>query len=242
MLSSASVKLYYIYYGAFTPATVNILNYFASKIGGSPWYNIQATYKPSSMYVNTGVNFGGSYTDASYSQGKSLTVANIFTIVTNAINAGKLPKDGNGVYFVLTASDVSEVNGYCTSYCAWHAHGMVAGVDIKYAFVGDPSKLCPSQCSMIGSTAPNGDFAADTMVSLIAHEFAEAVTDPYFTAWYSSQTGLENADMCAWKVGTTYSTANGATANVKLGTRDFLIQQNWLNVVGAQQGCQSHYP
>ena len=31
------------------------------------------------------------------------------------------------------------------------------------------------------------------------------------------------------KIGTTYLTTNGATANIKLGQRDYLIQQNWVN-------------
>jgi hypothetical protein len=35
--------------------------------------------------------------------------------------------------------------------------------------------------------------------------------------------------------GTTYSTANGARANLKLGTRDFLIQQNW--VIARREHC-----
>jgi len=42
---------------------------------------------------------------------------------------------------------------------------------------------------------------------------------------------MENADKCAWKFGTTYTTANGQKANMKLGARDFLIQQNWVNAV-----------
>ena len=32
--------------------------------------------------------------------------------------------------------------------------------------------------------------------------------------------------------GATYTTANGATANMQLGTRDFLIQRNWVNASG----------
>src|SRR5262249_17734567 len=39
----------------------------------------------------------------------------------------------------------------------------------------------------------------------------------------------ENADKCAWTFGTEYHTANGARANMRLGTRDYLIQQNWVN-------------
>ena len=65
------------------------------------------------------------------------------------------------------------------------------------------------------------------MASIIAHELEEAVTDPVFSGWYD-RTGQENADKCAWTFGKTYGT-NGALANMKLGTKDYLIQQNWVN-------------
>jgi len=41
---------------------------------------------------------------------------------------------------------------------------------------------------------------------------------------------FENADKCNFMFGPTYTTSNGATANMKVGGRDFLVQENWLNV------------
>jgi hypothetical protein len=64
------------------------------------------------------------------------------------------------------------------------------------------------------------------MISIVAHELEEAVTDPQLNAWYS-RLGQENADKCAWKFGTTYTVGNGSIANMRLGARDYLIQQNW---------------
>ena len=69
------------------------------------------------------------------------------------------------------------------------------------------------------------------MASIIAHELEEATTDPNLNAWYD-QRGQENADKCAWTFGTEYVTGNGAKANMKLGSRDYLIQQNWVNASG----------
>ena len=69
------------------------------------------------------------------------------------------------------------------------------------------------------------------MASIIAHELEEATTDPDLNAWYDRR-GYENADKCAWTFGTTYTAANGAMANMKLGARDYLIQQNWVNAGG----------
>jgi PEP-CTERM motif len=84
------------------------------------------------------------------------------------------------------------------------------------------------------------------MVSVIAHELIEATTDPLGTAWWdsnpSSRTyGYENADMCAWKFGTTYTTNNGAQANIKVGKKNFLLQQQWVNTGGGNGSCAMSY-
>src|SRR5256885_10939633 len=78
---------------------------------------------------------------------------------------------------------------------------------------------------------PNDDPAADADVNTLAHETEETNTDEDLDAWYDNS-GNENADKCAWNFGTTYTTANGSSANMKIGTKDFLVQQNWVNANG----------
>ena len=102
---------------------------------------------------------------------------------SSAITGGRLPKDTNGVYFVLTSADVTAISGFCTQYCGWHTHGTIAGTDIKYSFVGNPDR-CPSRRAAAQTTGPNGNAGADGMASIIAHELEEAVTDPDLNAWY----------------------------------------------------------
>jgi len=75
---------------------------------------------------------------------------------------------------------------------------------------------------------PNGDLAADAMASNIAHVLSTMVTNPMGEGWYDRY-GLENATKCQGTYGQTYTTASGARANLRLGYRDFLIQQNWVN-------------
>ena len=133
------------------------------------------------------------------------------------------------MYFVLTSADVTASSGFCTQYCGWHTHATINGADIKYSFVGNPDH-CPSSCAA-QTTGPNGNAGADGMASIIVHELEEAASDPDLNAWYDRR-GYENADKCAWTFGTEYTAANGARANMKLGTRDFLIQQNWVNASG----------
>ena len=55
--------------------------------------------------------------------------------------------------------------------------------------------------------------------------------------WYDGS-GSENADKCAWTFGQNqYQLGNGAWANMRLGTRDFLIQRNLLHDTSAGDVC-----
>ena len=174
---TGGVKMYYIWYGNWAGNTaVNILTDFAQNIGGSPYFNINTTYYDgSNTPVMNSVIFGGSATVA-YPQGTSLSDAAIQTVVSNVITSGALPKDTNGIYFVLTSADVTASSGFCTQYCGWHTYGTIGGSNIKYSFVGNPDR-CISSCAQ-QNNGPNGNAGADGMASIIAHELEEAVTDP----------------------------------------------------------------
>ncbi len=226
----ATPAAYLIWYGNWnqsngsdTPAGQKIVTDFLFGLKGSPYYATNASYSG----VSANFTVGGAYAD-NYSQGVNLTDRKVASIVSNAIGAGKLPKDGNGIYFVLTSSDVNETSGFCTRYCGWHTYGTVAGTNIKYSFVGNANR-CLNACSM-QTTGPNGNAGVDGMVSVIAHELEETQTDPNLNAWYDSS-GYENADKCAWTFGQSLSqTSGGAFYNMTLatpagGTRPFLIQR-----------------
>lgn len=231
-----TTHMYYIWYGNSSSSTQTVLTNFANNIGGSPYFNINTTYyNGSNTHVSNSVTLANSTTD-NYSLGTALSDANIQSIVSSAITSGRLPKDTNGVYFVLTSADVNATSGFCTKYCGWHTHGTISGSDIKYSFVGNPDR-CPSACSA-QSTSPSGNPGADGMVSIVAHELEETVTDPDLNAWYDRQ-GAENADKCAWTFGTTSTASNGSKYNMVLGGEQFLIQQNWKNA--GSGGCALSY-
>jgi hypothetical protein len=235
---TGTTNVYYIWYGNWSGnSATTILTDLASNLGGSPYFNINTTYyDATNTHVSNAVHYAGSTTD-NYSQGTSLSDAQVGAVVSSAITSGRLPTDANAVYFVLTSADVTASSGFCSQYCGWHENESVGGVTIKFAFVGNPDR-CPSACAA-QTTGPNGNAGADGMASIISHELEEAVTDSLGTAWYDTR-GNENADKCAWTFGTEYTTANGAKANMKLGARDFLIQQNWVNSGGGYCGLQ--YP
>ncbi len=232
-----TTNVYVIWYGNWPDTTSSastpvILTDLLSTVGGTPHFNINSTYYSVSgttkSFVSNSVKFVSSTTD-NYSRGTALSDANIQTIVSDAITSNRLPKDTNGVYFVLTSSDVNETSGFLTQYCGWHTRGTIGGANIKFSFVGDPARnygACAAQ-----TTSPNGNASADAMASVITHELEETVTDPNLNAWYDSR-GYENADKCAWTFGTTTTLSSGAKYNVTFGARNFLIQRNWLNANG----------
>jgi hypothetical protein len=106
----------------------------------------------------------------------------------------------------------------------------------QYGFIGDPTAAqtgCYAQAN-----SPNGNFGADAMVSVIAHELIETVTDPTGTAWWdskrrSSTYGEEDADMCAWNFGPVSSTSSGAKYNYTSSSGSlYLLQQEWVSTGG----------
>lgn len=235
---TSDVTVYYIWYGNWTGNSAKtILTDFANTIGGSPYFNINTTYyagdvnKTKVRNTATSPRLYGVQAAVETGYKTALSDLDIQNVVASHINDNLLPKDPNGVYFVLTSADVTATSGFCTKYCGWHTHATIGGTDIKYSFVGNPDR-CPSACAA-QTSSPNDNPGADGMASIVAHELEEAVTDPDLNAWYDNR-GYENADKCAWTFGTTYPApnGNGSKANMKIGTRDYLIQRNWVNASG----------
>ncbi len=222
---------YVIWYGTWPSAKTSIISSFLGSVGGSPYFNINTTYyNAAKTKVQNSVTLVAETTD-DYSQGHTnLSDTAIKNVVASALNSGRLQADPDGVYFVLTSSDVTK-SGFLTSYCGWHTYATIGSTNVKYSFVGDPTGPQVAGCAGQTTSSPNGDIGADAMVSVIAHELEEAVTDPNLNAWYDNR-GYENADKCAWTFGTTYNVTNGSKANMKLGDRDYLIQRNWVNASG----------
>jgi hypothetical protein len=220
------VNVYVVWYGDWSnrAARRSVLTDFLGHLA-SPYWKINQGY-PASGGATVGVPSLAAQIDDAGSVGtKNLTDAQIQKVVENAITKQALPKDPNGVYMVLTSSAVTKV-GFLTQYCGWHTFARIAGAVIKFAFIGDPSGPNVRGCSP-QSVSPNGDVGADAMASTIYHELDEAVSDPTMRGWHTAR-GEENADRCAWTYGKVYK-VGAAMANMKLGSHDYLIQNNWVN-------------
>lgn len=211
--------------GVDTPAGQQIIRDFFSTIGNSSYFQLNQGY---GMTGNVSFTPGAKNEVTVTSSGSTLSLSDngVASLVVNAIKANQLPYDSNGAYFVLGASNVYELSGFCSQYCGWHSSytaKRIAG-NIRVAFVASPRR-CMNGCA-VQAVGPNGNGPVDAMISVIAHELEELASDPDLNGWYDSA-GEENGDKCSWTYGSAmYTAANGAMANVKLGARDFLIQRN----------------
>jgi hypothetical protein len=212
-----------------TNSTASIIKDLVSNIGGTPWNAINATYyqiiNGKKTYVSNSITYAGCAFDSG-SQGLSLDAPGgpkVSDVVKHAISQGQLPNDVNGVYMVLSASNVS-VNGFLTTFCGYHSAFINNNSIIKYAFVGDPTASLGSCISQLAAS-PNGNVLADGMASVVAHELVEPISDPQGYSWFD-QVGFENADKCAWTYGDVVKAADGSFSNMTIGSRKYLIQQN----------------
>lgn len=248
--------VYIIWYGCWNqscgntdaPITTDVVERFMENIGGSPYMQMNSLYPGGSGWAPTGgLMLGGWSFDQSYSHGLDLTQAQIADLVREQIETNRLPQDPSGIYIVLASADIASNS---TGFCAVDGntpplHGVVQafGSDAKYGFIGNPLR-CPTleapQFMAANGTrlpTPNNDFAADSMITAIAHVLNTIISNPNGSAWYDRY-GLENADKCMGTYGTTWTTSNGARANQHLGGRDYLIGQNWINDKRQRCGMQ----
>lgn len=240
--------VYFIFYGCWgtcgpivgDDATPYILTDFVSTIGNTPYMRINSTYTDGAGQPATGaLVFAGMVFDASYSRGVpsgDLTVGDIEGLISDQVSTFRLPQDPNGIYVVAASADLaSTATGFCSPGTPpFHNNAEINGTRLDYIFLGNPNR-CQTVAGApyfapggTGLTTPNGSFSGDAMATNLAHALNGLLTDPLGNGWYDRY-GLENADKCALTFGQTYATANGARANIHLGSRDFLLEQNWIN-------------
>jgi hypothetical protein len=253
VLQGNPVPIYVIWYGNWngtgsnTMATVSIVEQWLNTVGGTPYELINTTYGDTTGNVSGNLHLGGAIFDTG-SQGTRLTNSRLTSIVTRSLSNG-LPTDPNGVYVVVTSSNVSE-RGFCSSFCGFHTAQTINNTDIKWAFVGNTDR-CPSGCSA-QATGPNspatGLGGADGIINVMTHETEEAITDPDLNAWFD-QSGQEDADKCNFTFGATTAcngsngcsaagNAAGAKFNQTFGGHNYLMQEEWENANGG--ACVQH--
>src|ERR1700674_1470646 len=149
------VNVYLIWYGGWTNnSATSLIPEFLNNLNNSPYLNIDTTYfmltNPNTgynqkrIYAGKTIGIAGSIED-NYSQTKNLNSNSVFDITKLAIDNNLLPLDENGVYFVLTSSDIT-MDLSCTYFCGWHNNIKYLNKEIKYSLIIDPAK-CMAACS-----------------------------------------------------------------------------------------------
>ncbi|CAI6001219.1 unnamed protein product [Closterium sp. NIES-64] len=215
------ISVYVVWYGAFSEAQKQMVRAFTASLSPNAdpsvtvplWWNINRLYYDSSgNHISESVTWGGEVEDANYSRGKALSDADVRNLITNAISSNQLPYNEDGVYFVLSDETVSQAwdmpggskPAFCSSFCGWHWHGRASSFgSIVYSWVGNAAKLCPRSCitrtlRASGAVPPNQDAGMDGLLSVFAHELAEATSSPFIATWFDGS-GQENADKCSWQ-------------------------------------------
>ncbi len=221
----------------------SLVGYFLSHLGGSSYFNINSTYtNGAGAHIANVVNYSGYWANNTNAPSGTQNVSDaaMIAMLESGFNSGALSYDPSTLYLIFTSGKVNLGGGFGMQYCAYHTHGTVTigGVARTALYAAMPyDQAYPGVCTN-GTAAPNGDAGADSEVNTLAHEIEETTTDGMANAWFDNR-GYENADKCAWTWGTMYNTAQGV-ANIQVGTKDFLVQQNWINA--GSGGCRKAYP
>ena len=239
---TGTINLYNIYYGDFSSASgqefKTLVDYFASNVGGSSWHNMMTQYYQvigsTKTYMSNSVVLKANIATSTTTQGGPMSGTQVETIISNLIASGQLPADTNGIYAFIFRGDV-QFSGWLSQWCGYHtAYSHSSGKLLKYFVAGDPSTTGSASCGSKTNT-PNGNYGADAVVSVYAHELVETTSD-YASAWYDTASGGENGDLCAWNFGTRLP--GSPNANTVIGGKKWLIQQNWV----PSYGCRQQWP
>lgn len=170
-----------------------------------------------------------------------MTDAGVRAIINNLISTGQLPVDPNGIYAFIFRGDVNYsgwVGSSSKQWCGYHTSYISNNQLLKYFVAGDQSTATSTggyTCTHQTSGTPNGNWGADQVASVYAHELVETSTN-YDGAWFSrsgATSGQENADLCGYSYGTLLP--GSSNANTVVGGKKWLLQQNWVPNVGCRQ-------
>ncbi|HSQ32360.1 MAG TPA: hypothetical protein VLN49_21035 [Gemmatimonadaceae bacterium] len=223
----------------------SLVGYFLNHLGGSSYFNINTSYTDGGgNHIANVVNYTSYWANNTNAPAGTQNVsdADMLNMLSDGFMNNKIAYDPNTLYAIFTAGAVNLGGGFGTQYCAYHYWGTVntpqGAQTVQYAAM-PYDYAYPGSCTMSGTyNAPNGDPGADYEVNTLAHETEETTTDPRGTAWYDRR-GYENADKCAWTFGTVNTTSSGGNWNITVGSKNFLVQRNWVNANSG--GCALSY-
>ncbi|KAI8833155.1 hypothetical protein BJ741DRAFT_613002 [Chytriomyces cf. hyalinus JEL632] len=233
------VEVQPIFYGAFAEETKSTLSSFYSFLTNSVYTDFIAdewsvtgqkiehgSVLPSITYSGALVD---SLDDATYTK----------QLLRNMIKAGTIKPNSNSYYPIYLGSGVNATQGShvaCVHFCGYHGTVDISDISTKtkylyYAILPDQAGWCMGGCG-------DSEDPFENLMSISAHEFAEAVTNPAIgvakslgspLSWYLMGYG-ETGDICNTIQETMTDAVTGKT---------WVVQKLWSN---KYQMCMSQSP
>jgi hypothetical protein len=138
--------------------------------------------------------------------------------------------DPNAIYFIYTSTGAGHVN-----YCAWHSWGACSnGKPIQVAYMPNITNI--AGCDP-GDTSGLHSEGLAALANVTSHEWSEARTDPRGNG-YTSASGAENGDECAWSFHAPVTLANGSSWKLQMewSNAAYAAGTGFANTAG-QNGC-----
>ncbi|KAJ3016947.1 UNVERIFIED_CONTAM: hypothetical protein HDU68_011939 [Siphonaria sp. JEL0065] len=226
------MNLYIIWYGSnWKKADKTIVTDFLGGLSKSDFWKISQKYwqrmpDGSKKYITGNLKIAGQVDDH-YSLGKFLYspletdyIENVVSVVVEShVKNGGLAYDPNGI----APNPTPGIN--------------FTSPDYVYAFISNPSAcgtLMPYFCGASPNfKSPNGNVGVDVMLTFLAHEIAEAASNPDYptVGWNTDPSflGTENADLCNSIFGSNrkLDSKGGYYYNQEWNGRRYLLQQLW---------------
>lgn len=200
------------------------LELFLEEVGGSSWLNIVTQYGSLFGHITNPLNqFGGFWFDNTNSIPlHPFATDTAAEALRSALHFG-FP--AQAVYIIATPFGNTSSSLILSQTCAWHFNtGLfnqlinVPVIDLPY--YGSPD--IPANCR---SSNP-----LDNVTIVAGHEYAEAITDPFFTGWYGLGGFIDDeiADKCV-----AFTNVILFNTDPKIPPQSFAVQALWSNANNA---------
>lgn len=210
-------KIYVVLWGSWNSTgdpdgVANTYTNFIKGVGGSQWMSSVTQYTQSNGQAvgNSAGSYAGSWNDTvdKIPRLTSFNYQSYFASEAQKAAAHFGDYSASASYVIMVPHGV-KVNGFGTSYCAWHSSTSASGRTIAYTNL----PYIPDAGSSCGSGSVNSPGTNDGVSIVGGHEQGETETDPQpNTGWLDSGNN-EDGDKCAWTnlQNTTFSTGTFPT-------------------------------
>jgi serine protease len=141
----------------------------------------------------------------------------------------------NAQYVIVSPTGTNPDNYQGSGFCAWHDYTGDATLDggggatgPLLAFTNLP--YIPDAGASCGAGVVDGQLL-DGVTIVGGHEYAETITDQFPAGGWTSSSGAENGDLCAWK-----TSGAGRMVDITLSTGSFAVQGTWSNLASNGAG------